>query len=101
MQWYRNCHNTKTVYQDGVWTIDSNHIEGITIVNQANGKATLSISENAEGSFRFFFTQGHLMEEKILWVAKPPRILEALDMVCEKDTLTLPLTGNWKLKILK
>jgi len=86
----------KTVYQDGVWTIDSNHIEGITIVNQANGKATLSISENAEGSFRFFFTQGHLMEEKILWVAKPPRILEALDMVCEKDTLTLPLTGNWK-----
>lgn len=86
----------KTSYQDGVWTIDSNHIEGITIVNQANGKATLSISENAEGSYRFFFTQGHLMEEKILWVAKPPKILEALDMVCEKDTLTLPLPGSWK-----
>ena len=75
----------KLFIRDGVWTIDSNHIEGITIVNQANGKATLSISENAEGSFRFFYA-GTSYGRKILWVAKPPRILEVLDMVCEKDT---------------
>ena len=86
----------KTSYVDGIWTIDSNHIDGITIVQQANGQATLSISENANGSYRFFFSQGNIMEEKIITVVKRPVIVEALDVVCEKDTLVLPLQGSWK-----